>query len=67
MFFTDSTFTIYHHNLAFKSKPFDVDCCQRKRYQTKRDRNLVKGLGQKFLTRVRSDIYGLDLGLENFP
>jgi len=28
---------------------------------------VVMGLGQKFLTRVRSDIYGLGLNFENFP
>jgi len=27
----------------------------------------VMGPGQKILTRVRSAIYGLGLGLENFP
>jgi len=28
---------------------------------------VVMGLGQNFLTRVGSAIYGLDLNLENFP
>jgi len=28
---------------------------------------LVMGQGQKFLTRVKTAIYGLGLNLENFP